>query len=86
VYNPLPKTLDDLKVNLEREIKKINKDMLKSTFSNFEKRCHLLKLNILLEVNKRQNKFLLLHSKFSYSKFSYSKFSYSKFGSASHSI
>ena len=43
VYNPLPKTLDDLKVNLEREIKKINKDMLKSTFSNFEKRCHLLK-------------------------------------------
>ncbi len=65
VYNPLPKTLDDLKVNLEREIKKINKDMLKSTFSNFEKRCHLLKLNILLEVNKRQNKFLLLHSKFS---------------------
>ena len=27
VYNPLPKTLDDLKTNLEREIKKINKEI-----------------------------------------------------------
>ena len=26
VYNPLPKTLDDLKANLEREIKKIPKN------------------------------------------------------------
>ena len=42
VYNPLPKTLEDLKVNLEREIKNISKDILKSTFLEFEKRCHLL--------------------------------------------
>ena len=42
VYNPLPKTLNDLKVNIEREIKNINADMLKSSFVNFEKRCHLI--------------------------------------------
>ena len=42
VYNPLPKTLDDLKTNLSREIKKINKEILKKTFKNFEKRCELV--------------------------------------------
>ena len=42
VYNPLPKTLEDLKVNLEREIKKISKTILKSTFLNFQNRCELV--------------------------------------------
>ncbi len=42
VYNPLPKTLDDLKANIKREIEKINVEILKSTFENFEKRCHLV--------------------------------------------
>jgi hypothetical protein len=42
VYNPLPKTLNDLKVNIEREIKKISKETLKSVFLNFEKRCNLI--------------------------------------------
>jgi hypothetical protein len=32
VYNPYPKTLDDLKVNIEKEIEKINKNMLSSVF------------------------------------------------------
>ncbi len=39
VYNPLPKTLDDLKANIRREIKKIPKDVLNSVFFNLEKRC-----------------------------------------------
>ncbi len=39
VYNPLPKTLDDLKENIRREIKKIPKDVLNSVFLNLEKRC-----------------------------------------------
>ena len=43
VYNPLPKTLDDLKINIEREIKNIPVRMLKDTFSNFRKRCQLIK-------------------------------------------
>lgn len=42
VYNPMPKTLDDLKANLEREIKKISKKILNSTFLNFQKRCELI--------------------------------------------
>jgi hypothetical protein len=33
VYNPLPKSLDDLKGNIEREFKKIPKNFLNSTFS-----------------------------------------------------
>jgi hypothetical protein len=41
-YNPLPKTLDDLKANLEREINKITTDILKDTFLNFQKRCELV--------------------------------------------
>lgn len=42
VYYPLPKTLEDLKANIRREIKNINKNFLKSTFVNFEKRCNLI--------------------------------------------
>lgn len=42
VYNPIPKTLDDLKENIEREVKKINQETLKATFLNFRKRCHLV--------------------------------------------
>ena len=41
-YNPLPKTLDDLKANIEREIKKISKNILKSNFLNFQKKCELV--------------------------------------------
>ena len=41
-YNPLPKTLDDLKANIEREFKKISKNILKSTLLNFQKRCELI--------------------------------------------
>ena len=41
VYNPLPRNLDDLKANIEREIKTIKIDLLKSTFLNFEKRLNL---------------------------------------------
>jgi hypothetical protein len=39
---PLPNNLDDLKVNIENEIKKINPDMLKNTILNFSKRCDLV--------------------------------------------
>ncbi len=42
VYNPLPKTLDDLKINITREIKKIPKNILNSVFLNFENRCKLI--------------------------------------------
>jgi len=42
VYNPLPKTLDELKSNIRREIKKITKDDLKRVFLNFENRCDLV--------------------------------------------
>jgi hypothetical protein len=38
VTTPLPKTVDDLKANIEREIKKIKDEVLKSTFLNFQKR------------------------------------------------
>jgi hypothetical protein len=42
VFNPLPKTLDDLKANLERELKNTSQNILKSTFLNFQKRCELI--------------------------------------------
>jgi hypothetical protein len=42
VYNPLPKTLDELKSNIRREIEKITKDDLKRVFLNFEKRVVLV--------------------------------------------
>jgi hypothetical protein len=41
-YNPLPKTLDDLKANIERKIKNISKNILKSNFENFQKRCEFV--------------------------------------------
>jgi hypothetical protein len=42
VYKPMPKTLDDLKVNIEREIRNLKPDGLKSTFLNFRKRLNLI--------------------------------------------
>jgi len=42
VYNPMPKTLEDLKVNIMREMKNILKEILKSTFLNFVKRCNFV--------------------------------------------
>ena len=38
----MPKTLDDLKVNIEREIRNIKQNVLKSTFLNFRKRMSLI--------------------------------------------
>jgi hypothetical protein len=38
----MPKTLDDLKVNTEREIRNIEQDVLKSTLLNFRKRLNLI--------------------------------------------
>ena len=42
VYNPMSKTLEDLKENITREMKKIPKEILKSSFLNFVKRCNLV--------------------------------------------
>jgi len=42
VYNPLPKTLDDLRSNITKEIENIPVTMLEATFKNFRKRCDLL--------------------------------------------
>ncbi len=38
----MPKTLDELKVNIEREIRNIKQDVSKSTFLNFRKRLNLI--------------------------------------------
>ena len=38
----MPKTLYDLKVNIEREIRNIKQDILKSIFLNFRKRLNLI--------------------------------------------
>ena len=35
IYNPLPKTIDDLKANIVRDCKKINSKILKSVFFKF---------------------------------------------------
>ena len=35
VYNPMPKAIDELKQNIERKIKQINKKTLLKTFENF---------------------------------------------------
>ena len=40
LYNLVPKTLEDLKINIEREIRNIKQDVLKSTFLNFRKRLN----------------------------------------------
>ena len=42
VYKPLPKTLNDLKANIRREVQKINTSTLESTFLNFSERCQLV--------------------------------------------
>ena len=42
VYKPLPKTVDDLKANIQREVLKINTSTLESTFLNFSERCQLI--------------------------------------------
>ncbi len=42
VYSPLPKTLAQLKANIEREIKNIKPDVLKKVIENFKKRCNLV--------------------------------------------
>ena len=42
IYNHLPKTLDDLKANIEIEIQKISKNILKSTILTFQKMCELI--------------------------------------------
>jgi hypothetical protein len=42
VYNPLLKTLKDLRSNLTREIENIPAQMLKDTFLNFQKMRVLL--------------------------------------------
>ena len=42
IYNQLPKTLDDLKANIGREIQKISKIILKSTILTFHKRRELI--------------------------------------------
>lgn len=42
VYSPLPKTLDQLKANIEREIKKIKPEILKNVYGNLKKRCNLV--------------------------------------------
>ena len=38
VYNPMPKTLEDLIANIKREINKIPESVLKNVFENFEKK------------------------------------------------
>lgn len=43
VYNPLPETIEDLKVNIENEIRNIPRETLKSIFWNLRKRCILVK-------------------------------------------
>ena len=42
VYNPLPKTIDELKANIERDCKKLNSEILKPVFSNLKKRRELI--------------------------------------------
>ena len=46
VYSPLPKTLDQLNVNIDREIKNIKPDVLNRVIKNFEKRCDLVVDNL----------------------------------------
>ena len=38
MYFPIPNTIEDLKANIERELKAIPKDMLKKTFLNFKRK------------------------------------------------
>jgi len=43
VYNPMPQTLAELKENIQKEFKKIPREMLTDVFENFLKRLALLK-------------------------------------------
>ena len=38
----MPKTLEELKENITREMKKIPKEILKSSFLNFAKKCNFV--------------------------------------------
>jgi len=49
-----PQTLDNLKHNIEREIREIDKSVLENVFNNFVKRCKLCP-----EVSKRHFENLL---------------------------
>jgi hypothetical protein len=42
VYSPIPKTIEELKENIRREIQNIEKTTLKSVFENFKKRLDLV--------------------------------------------
>ena len=42
VNNPLPNEIEDSKLNIVRENKKISKEILKFTFLNLESRCNLI--------------------------------------------
>ncbi len=42
IYNPLPNSLDEFKINIDRDIKNISKEELKRVFLNFDKRCDSL--------------------------------------------
>ena len=42
VYRPIPKTIEELKANIVRECKNIDKTFLNNTFLNFKKRCNLV--------------------------------------------
>ena len=42
VYKSLPKTLNDLKANIRKDVKKINTSTLESIFFNFFERCQLV--------------------------------------------
>ena len=42
IYDYLPKTLDDLNANIEREIEKSSKNILKSTILTFQKKRELI--------------------------------------------
>jgi hypothetical protein len=42
VYNPLPKSIEDLKANIQSEFKTIPKKVLESTFLNLKESCELV--------------------------------------------
>ena len=42
VYKPLPKTIHELKANIDRDCKKISSKDLKPIFSNLRKRCEMI--------------------------------------------
>ena len=60
VYKPLPKTLDDLKANIRREVEKINTSTLESTFLNFFERCQLVVEKNAGQFENKQNIFLII--------------------------